>query len=116
VVDELLIKLKEAGFLVFGYADDVAIVIKDNFLNILKEHMDEALRIIRDWCMAVGLTINLSKTTAMIFTRKYKPKLIGSLKLWGKGGRRIREECRSQTHKPRLSTQTPFHTKTGQNS
>jgi len=47
-VDELLIKLKEAGFLIFGYADDVAIVIRGNFLNILKERMDEVLRIIQD--------------------------------------------------------------------
>jgi len=37
VVDELLTKLKETSFLVFGYTDDVAIVVRGNFLNILKE-------------------------------------------------------------------------------
>jgi len=84
VVDELLTKLKEAGFLVFGYADDVAIVTRGNFLNTLKERMDIALRIIQNWCIAVGLTVNPSKTAAMIFTRKYKPEPIGLLKLWGK--------------------------------
>jgi len=46
--------------------------------------MDEALRIIQDWCIAAGLTINPSKTTTMIFTRKYKPEPIGPLKLWGR--------------------------------
>jgi len=84
VVDKLLTELKEAGFLVFGYADDVAILVRDNFLDILRERMDEALRIIQDWCIAVGLTVNSSKTTAMIFIRKYKPELIGPLKLWGR--------------------------------
>jgi len=53
-VDELLTKLKEAGFLVFGYADDVAIVTRGSFLNILKERMDVALRIIQDWYIADG--------------------------------------------------------------
>jgi len=83
VVDELLTKLKEAGFLVFGYTDDVAIIVRGNFLDILRERMDEALRITQD-CIAVGLMVNPSKTTAMIFTRKYKPEPIGPLKLWGK--------------------------------
>jgi len=32
----------------------------------------------------VGLTDIPTKTTAMIFTRKYKPEPIGPLKLWGK--------------------------------
>jgi len=84
VIDELLIKLRETDFLVFGYADDVAIVARKNFLSILKEHMDDALRIIQNWCRNKGLMINSSKTTIMIFTRKYKPKAIESLKLWGK--------------------------------
>jgi len=48
VVGELLTKLKESGFLVFGYADDVANVVRDNFLNILKERMDKTLKIIQD--------------------------------------------------------------------
>jgi len=46
--------------------------------------MDEALRIIQDWCNAVELTVNPFKTTAMIFVRKYKPEPIGLLKLWGR--------------------------------
>jgi len=82
-VEELLTKLKETSFLVFGYADDMVIVVRDNFLNILKERMNEALRIIQDWYIAMGLTVNPFKTTAMIFTRKYKPELIGPLTLRG---------------------------------
>jgi len=48
VVDKLLTKLKKAGFLVFGYAGDVAIVARDSFLNILKERMNVVLKIIQD--------------------------------------------------------------------
>jgi len=48
VMDELLTKLKEAGFLIFGYADDVAIIVRGSFLNILRERMDEALNIIQN--------------------------------------------------------------------
>jgi len=84
VVDELLAKLREAGFLVFGYADDVAIIIRGSFLSILRERINKALSILQDWCIAMGLTVNPSKTTAMIFTRKYKPEPIEPLKLWGK--------------------------------
>jgi len=62
----------------------VAIIIRGSFLSILRERMNEALSILQDWCIAKGLTVNSSKTTAMIFTRKYKPEPIEPLKLWGK--------------------------------
>lgn len=84
MVNNLLVKLQEAGFLVIGYADDVAIVARGNFLTTLKERMDVALRIVQDWCLAKGLTVNPSKTSAMIFTRKYKPDSIEPLMLWNK--------------------------------
>jgi len=44
-VNELPTKLRKAGFLVFSYANDVTIV--ENFLSILKERMDNALKIIQ---------------------------------------------------------------------
>jgi len=79
VVDELLVKLRKAGFVVFGYADDMAIVTKGNFLFIFKERMNDALRFIQNCYRDEGLKVNPSKT--MIFTRKYKPEAIKSLKL-----------------------------------
>lgn len=45
LADELLIKLKETSFLVYGYMDEVAIVIRDTFLVTLKKRM-EALNFI----------------------------------------------------------------------
>ncbi|XP_032685833.1 uncharacterized protein LOC116850995 [Odontomachus brunneus] len=84
VVDDLLAELKEAGFLVYGYADDVAIIARRNFITILKERMDAALRIVQTWCRKKGLSVNSSKTSAVVFTRKYKPEHIEPLKLWGR--------------------------------
>jgi len=84
VVDELLVKLQEAGLLVCGYGDDVAAIVRGSFFSTLKELMDKALKIIQSWCQAKGLTVNPSKTEAMMFTIKYKPEPIGPLRLWGK--------------------------------
>jgi len=83
VVNDLLKLLKEKGFSVFGYADDIAIIVRGNFLQILRERMMEALKIVQKWCQANGLTVNLSKTAAMVFTKKYKPESIEPLRLWG---------------------------------
>jgi len=75
------LKLRKAGFLVYGNANDVTIVTRGNFLSILKECTDDVLEIIQNWCRNKGL-INPTKTTAMIFTRKYKSaKPIEPLKL-----------------------------------
>ncbi|XP_018396943.1 PREDICTED: uncharacterized protein LOC108775154 [Cyphomyrmex costatus] len=46
--------------------------------------MDEALAIVQNWCRTRGLMVNPTKTSAMIFTRKYKPEPIETLRLWGK--------------------------------
>jgi len=81
VLDELLfVELRKAGFLIFGYADNVAIVARENFLSNFKERT-LALKIIQNWCRIKGLTVNPSKTTTMIFIRKYKPEAIEPLKL-----------------------------------
>ena len=42
VVDELLTKLRESGFQVYGCADDVTIVIRGNFFTTLKERMERS--------------------------------------------------------------------------
>jgi len=46
-------------------------ITRGNFLSILKRHMNDALRIIQNWCRDEGLIVNPFKITAMIFTRKY---------------------------------------------
>ena len=34
--------------------------------------MKGAIKVVEDWCMSTGLTVNASKTEAIIFTRRYK--------------------------------------------
>jgi len=83
VVDEFLTKLKEAGFLVFGYADDVAVVVRSNFLNPQRTHgqnFENYTRLVH-CCGFDGQSV---QDHGMIFTRKYKPEPIEPLKLWGK--------------------------------
>ncbi|XP_071577346.1 uncharacterized protein [Temnothorax nylanderi] len=84
VVNDLLMKLQKKGFLTYGYADDIAIVITGPFLNILRDRINDALKIVQKWCEAKGLMVNPSKTSIMVFTRKYKPEPIEPFKLWGK--------------------------------
>lgn len=81
VVDELLVRLKKLGVNVYGYADDVAIVVRGNFLQELKELMERALQTTVEWSRAKGLAVNPRKTQAMIFTKKYKPTVIQPLRM-----------------------------------
>jgi len=45
MMDDLLKLFEEEGFQVYGYADDVAVVIRSNFLKTLRERMQKTLRI-----------------------------------------------------------------------
>lgn len=48
---------------------------------MLKDRMNNALQIVQNLCMAKSLSVNPEKTSAIVFTRKYKP--IKPLRLWG---------------------------------
>ncbi|XP_070528303.1 uncharacterized protein [Cardiocondyla obscurior] len=84
VVNKLLSKLEAAGILTYDYADDIAIIARGKFLPILGKLIERTLKITQNWCQAKGLTVNPEKTSAIIFTRKYKPEPIKPLKLRGK--------------------------------
>lgn len=59
VVDEVLKRLEEEGFRAYDYANDVAVVIRGNFLKTLRECMIKALRIIETWCEKKKSKINI---------------------------------------------------------
>lgn len=84
MIDDLLKELQSKGSLTFGYADDVAIVVRGFFLNTLRDQAKDTLKMVQNWCENKGLSVNPSKTNIMVFTRKYKPEPIEPLKLWGK--------------------------------
>ncbi|XP_015123709.1 uncharacterized protein LOC107045838 [Diachasma alloeum] len=63
---------REQGLLVYGYADDVDIIARGKFLNVLRDRLKYSLRTLEEWCGETKLSINPEKTSTMIFTRKYK--------------------------------------------
>jgi hypothetical protein len=73
--------LQKEGILVYGYADDIPISMRGNFLNTLRDFMINALKIVHRWCETKGLSVNPLKTNIMVFTRKYKPEPIQPMRL-----------------------------------
>jgi Reverse transcriptase (RNA-dependent DNA polymerase). len=84
VVNDLLEDLQKEGFLVSGYADDTAILVGRNFLDTLRDLMNNTLKTVERWCETKGVAVNPLKTNAMAFTRKYKPEPTEPLRLGGK--------------------------------
>jgi len=72
VVNDLSQDLQKEGFLVYGYADDTAILVRGNVHNTLRDLTANALRIVQRRCETKGLRTNPLKTNIMVFTRKYK--------------------------------------------
>lgn len=50
VVDDLLERLVREGFQIFGYIDDVAIVVRRSFLKVFRDHMIRALKTVENCC------------------------------------------------------------------
>jgi hypothetical protein len=74
VVNDILEDLQKEGFLVYGYADDTAILVSRNVHNTLRNLTTNALQIVHRWSETKGLRVNPLKTNIMVFTRKYKPE------------------------------------------
>ena len=72
VVDDLLIRLTERGFVVFGYADDVAIYTTGKFETTVRERLVEALALVNRWCREIGLNVNPAKSIIVPFTKRRK--------------------------------------------
>ena len=81
VLNDRLRDLRKKGFLVYGYADDMAISFRENLLNTLKDLMIDALKLVQSWCETKGLKVNPLKSNVIVFTGKYKPELVEPLKL-----------------------------------
>lgn len=84
VINVLLKRLKQAGILVVGYADDTAIVSRGKHLSTVCDRTQRALNIVEKWCKKVKLDINPSKTELMIFTKRRNLDDFRAPKLFGK--------------------------------
>jgi ribonuclease HI len=72
VMDPLIKRLQEEGFIVIGYADDLTIIIKGKFITTVCDRANVATEIIERWCDETGLSVNPSKSSVMCFTNKRK--------------------------------------------
>lgn len=84
VIDVLLNLLKEHGFQVVGFADDIAIVVRGKFLSTLGECIGRALKIVESWCSKNELSVNPEKTRLVLFTSKRKLNAFSPPKLFDK--------------------------------
>lgn len=83
VINILLINLASLGFKSNAYADIVVPYILGVHLNMLSSRMETAFKILNDWCITTGLSMNTSNTEPVLFSKKHKiprfnlPKLNG---------------------------------------
>jgi hypothetical protein len=68
VVDCLLHRLHNAHYQAQGYADDVVLLQKGNFVSTLCDRMQSALNCVENWCSEIGLSVNADKTKMVLFT------------------------------------------------
>jgi hypothetical protein len=57
VVNDLSEDLQKERFLVYGYADDIAILVRGNFLGALGDLMINALKTVQRWWETKVLTV-----------------------------------------------------------
>ncbi|XP_076548117.1 uncharacterized protein LOC143306051 [Osmia lignaria lignaria] len=70
VVDGLLCRLSEEGFLVLGYADDICISVKSRHQHYIARRLQEALTLVQEWCLSHKLKVNPTKMEMVLFSRK----------------------------------------------
>lgn len=83
VVDELLDKLTSEGITVQGYADDIVIIARGKWEEVLCDLVQKGLNITQRWCKSVGLNINPTKTSLITFTRRTSLKKMKTIYLDG---------------------------------
>ncbi len=81
VVDELLTILQQSGFEVFGYADDIAVMVRGWHLPTISERLQSGLNAVDRWCREQGLCVNPLKTEIIPFTRRRKLESLGEVSI-----------------------------------
>ena len=72
VMDDLLRRLRNVPIYSQAYADDIMLLARGIDLGTLRSHIRRALSIVSAWAGECGLTVNASKTQAVMFTWKRK--------------------------------------------
>ena len=83
VLNSLLVDLRNRGFHVQAYADDVAILVTGTNMLWIKGRAQKALNIASNWAHNQELQFSSKKTEIVLFTNKRKPDF-GTLRLNGR--------------------------------
>jgi hypothetical protein len=65
-ISDLLQNLQEEGFHIYGYPDDIAIIVSGHFLTTIRKLMYSALKITQRQDKTKGLIVNPLKTNIMV--------------------------------------------------
>lgn len=84
VMDSLLRELHQNRFKATAYADDVTIVCRGKFLSTISDRIQQAVKIVENWCKKVGLTVHPDKSEIVIFTKKINKNGFKNPKIFGK--------------------------------
>ena len=77
-IDEYLSKLNSGGATTIAFADDLVLLCTGPDIATIGNIVQGKLKVLEEWSRKSGLSFNVNKTNAMIFTRKtkfQKPKL-----------------------------------------
>ena len=80
VVDSLLRVLNGMRVKVVGYADDIAILTREAYEEVLRDVVQGALKVTEEWCNSKALLIQRDKSVALIFTKRYKIRKLRKMK------------------------------------
>ena len=83
VLNSLLVDLRNRGFHVQAYADDVAILVIGTNMLWIKGRAQKALNIASNWAFNQELQFSSKKTEIVLFTNKWRPAF-GTLRLNGR--------------------------------
>ena len=78
MVDSLLRVLNGMGGKAVGYADDIAILARGGYEEVLRDVGQGALKATEEWCSSKVLQIQRDKSVALIFTKRYKIRKLRS--------------------------------------
>jgi hypothetical protein len=68
----LLTATNDLGFSIFGYADDIVIIVQGKFAYTVREIMQKAFTVVAKWAVKEGLNISPHKTAIVPFTNRRK--------------------------------------------
>ena len=84
VADDLIRILNDSGIFIIGYADDFAFLVGGKCEKVPPDKLMQRLSGVKNWCENKSLRVNPTKTEIVIFTRKYKVRIIIIILLWKK--------------------------------